>query len=168
MSRKLYFTPGPSALYFTVEEHLRQALREQIPSISHRSRKFSEIYEEMDQGLRKLVALPDDYSIFFTSSATETWERLLQSLVTKHTMHLVNGAFSRRFYQIATKLEYHADKMEVDPGEAVDPGLLHSDVEAELIGITHNETSTGVQQPIEDLKAIRKMLVSEYESVLNR
>ena len=96
---------------------MRSALREQIPSISHRGKEFSGIYEGVDEQLRQLVSLPDDYRIFFTSSATETWERLLQSLVKQNTLHLVNGAFSRRFHQVAAKLEYQADIVEVPEGE---------------------------------------------------
>ena len=156
MSRKLYFTPGPSALYFTLEEHMRGALREQIPSISHRGREFSNIYKNVDDQLRQLVSLPDDYRIFFTSSATETWERLLQSLVKKSTLHLVNGAFSRRFYQVAKKLQYQAEIVEVPEGEVVDLNAIPSGLEPELIGVTHNETSTGAQQPVEDLAPLRK------------
>jgi phosphoserine aminotransferase len=155
MSRKLFFTPGPSALYFTVEEHIRKALRNQIPSISHRGKEFIKIYQETDERLRQLVALPDDYRMFFTSSATEVWERLLQSLVLKDTLHLVNGAFSNRFYQIAQKLRYQAFKTEVDAGMAVSIDQLPADLSPELVAVTHNETSTGVQQPIDDFGNLR-------------
>ena len=27
MNKKIYFTPGPSQLYFTVEEHIKNALK---------------------------------------------------------------------------------------------------------------------------------------------
>ena len=165
MSRKLYFTPGPSALYFTLEEHMRGAMREQIPSISHRGKEFSNIYKHVDDQLRQLVSLPDDYGIFFTSSATETWERLLQSLVKKSTLHLVNGAFSRRFYQIAKKLNYQADIVEVPEGEVVDLDSIPSGLEPELIGVTHNETSTGAQQPVEDFARLRKRFPSSFIAV---
>ena len=155
--QKLYFTPGPSALYFTVEEHIRKALREQIPSISHRSKEFSSIYQETDEKLRQLVSLPDDYAIFFASSATEIWERLLQSLVTSSTLHLTNGAFSNRFYQVASKLAYSAQKIQAEPGGVVEISQLPADLNPELVGITHNETSTGAQQPLKDFQAIRDL-----------
>lgn len=164
-TRKIYFTPGPSALYFTVEDHIRQALLKQIPSISHRSKEFSQTYRHIDEGLRQLVNLPEDYRIFFTSSATEIWERLLQSCVQKNTLHLVNGAFSQRFFRIAGQLGYEADAKEVTAGEAVNVDQLSSKVEPELIGVTHNETSTGVQQPIDDLKKLRELFPSSLLTV---
>ena len=165
MSTKLYFTPGPSALYFTVEEHMRRALRQQIPSISHRGKEFSNIYQHLDETLRQLVSLPDDYHIFFTSSATETWERLLQSLVKESSLHLVNGAFSRRFYQIAGKLNYQSEIVEAAEGKAVDVSTIALDLTPELIGVTHNETSTGVQQPLQDLKYLREKFPSSLIAV---
>ena len=39
-----YFTAGPSQLYYTVEEHIKNALKSQIPSISHRSKQFENLY----------------------------------------------------------------------------------------------------------------------------
>jgi len=155
MRRKIYFTPGPSALYFTVEEHIRTALKNQVPSISHRGEEFSAIYQETDQGLRELLQLPEDYSILFAGSATEIWERMLQSAVSSDTLHLVNGAFSFRFLEIAQKLEFNATVLEVPEGQVVTTEQLPEDYSPELIGVTHNETSTGAAQPLEDLNKLR-------------
>ena len=152
--RKLFFTPGPSALYFTLEEHLRSALRMQVPSMSHRSKEFSAIYKQTDERLRELVSLPDDYCIFFTGSATEVWERMLQAAVTKSTLHLVNGAFSGRFHKIAEQLGYDASAVKAPEGAIVDIKQLPA-IDPELIGVTHNETSTGVSQPLEDFDSLR-------------
>lgn len=153
--QKLFFTPGPSALFYTVNEHIRTALREQIPSISHRGKAFSKVYQETDEALRDLLTLPDDYCIFFTGSATEIWERMLQAAVNHETMHLVNGAFSRRFSVIANQLGYNPTVVEVPEGQVVTMEQLPKDDSPELIGVTHNETSTGATHPLEDLQSLR-------------
>jgi phosphoserine aminotransferase len=153
--RKIYFTPGPSALYFTVEEHVRTALKRQIPSISHRGQEFSKIYQKTDQGLRELVGLPEDYCIFFTGSATEVWERMLQAAVKTDTLHLVNGAFSKRFSTVAAQLGYNGKSLVVPAGQVVTMDQLPDDYQPELVGVTHNETSTGASQPLDDLITIR-------------
>jgi phosphoserine aminotransferase len=44
----------------------------------------------------------------------------------------------------------------VPAGKAVSVTDLPSNTEPELIGVTHNETSTGVQQPLQDLRKLRK------------
>ena len=65
MNPVINFTPGPSQLYFTVEDHMKNAFREGIPSLSHRSKKFGTIYGETVEGLRELLGLPSELSVIF-------------------------------------------------------------------------------------------------------
>ena len=55
MKHHVNFTPGPSQLYFTVADHVRQAMKEGVPSLSHRSKRFEEISRETTGGLRELL-----------------------------------------------------------------------------------------------------------------
>ena len=145
---KINFTPGPSQLYFTVEDHMKQAFRDGIPSLSHRSKKFESIYAEAASGLRQLLNLPSDYHIYFTGSATEIWERTVQNLVGETSFHLVNGSFSKRFFEISGQLGKLAMKHEVAAGEGFSHPL-EVPPSTELIAVTHNETSTGVSLPLD-------------------
>ncbi len=153
--KKFFMTPGPSELYFTAEEHVKKALQDKIGSISHRSAHFQDIYRHTVEQLRQLFSLPDDYHIFFTSSATEIWERSIQNLVSNESYHLVNGAFSRRFMEISSELGRKTLSSEVADGEVVDVGRLLVPETTEMICFTHNETSTGAMQPLEDIYTIR-------------
>src|SRR5690349_4699717 len=103
MNQQANFTPGPSQLYFTVSDHARQAFKEGIPSISHRSKTFEQISKQTTEGLRQLLNIPQDFHIFFTGSATEIWERIIQNLVEENSFHLVNGSFSKRFHEISNQ-----------------------------------------------------------------
>ena len=114
MNPKINFTPGPSQLYFTVEGHIRTAFRDGVPSLSHRSKKFEGIYKDTVDGLRALLSIPTNYHVFFTGSATEIWERLIQNLVEENSFHLVNGSFSKRFFEIGQQLNKKPTKSEVD------------------------------------------------------
>lgn len=148
------FTPGPSELYFTVPDHLRRGIRDGVASLSHRSTPFERIFREATEGLRELLGLPHGFHIAFTASATETWERSIQSLVGETSYHLVNGAFSKRFFEISQQLGKKATALTVPEGsgfEAVNlpPGQ-------ELFALTHNETSTGVSLTPAILGAARK------------
>ena len=143
----IHFSPGPSQLYFTVHNHIREALRKDIPSISHRSKIFESLYLEVKDGLRVLLSIPSNYSIFFTGSATEIWERSIQNLVENQSYHLVNGAFSKRYFEIATQLQKDAGKVEAKAGHGFDPVEIPSS--CELLALTQNETSTGVSLPLE-------------------
>ena len=122
--KKIHFTPGPSQLFYTVEEHLKQALKLQVPSISHRGQQFKDIYEHTVNELRSLVNLPEDYHVLFTNSATEIWERIIQNCVEKKSFHLVNGAFSEKFHQTAQQLGVDALAHTSDQGSVVDVGSL--------------------------------------------
>jgi phosphoserine aminotransferase len=148
------FTPGPSQLYFTVPDHIKSALREGVPSLSHRSKEFEKIISNLTEALRELLTIPTTHHIFFTSSATEIWERSIENLVEKHSLHFVNGAFSKRFHEIATQLNRKAVAIEVPEGEGFKKSYTIS-TEIELIAITHNETSTGVSWNAQEIMAIR-------------
>ena len=156
MHRKLHFTAGPSALYFTAEEHLKQAIREQVPSLSHRSIDFQNIYRKAAGNLRELLEIPENYHILFLSSGTEAWERLLQNCVKEKSCHLVNGAFSQRFAETAQALNLETEVINATHGSCCKPEELILPDKTELIALTHNETSTGAMQPSEDIAAIRK------------
>ena len=154
MKHHVNFTPGPSQLYFTVADHSRQAYKDGVPSLSHRSKEFEKIFTEATGGLRGLLGIPSDYHIFFTSSATEIWERAIQNLAGTNSFHLVNGAFSKRFFEISAQLKRKATKVEVSEGLGFTDVSVPS--ESELTAITHNETSTGVSLPLEFIYAIKE------------
>ncbi len=144
---KINFTPGPSQLYFTIEDHMRQAIRENIGSLTHRSKEFEAIFKQATEGLKELLSIPDDFHIFFAGSATEIWERSVQNLVENESFHLVNGAFSNRYHEIAIQLNKKTTKIEAAKGNGFNEVQIPSSTE--LIAVTHNETSTGVSLPLE-------------------
>jgi phosphoserine aminotransferase len=167
MQSKINFTPGPSQLYFTVEDHIRVAFREGVPSLSHRSKQFEGFYKDTVDGLRQLLNLPSGYEIYFTGSATEIWERLIQNLVEETSCHLVNGSFSKRFYETAQQLGRKPSKIEVKNGSGFTDSIIIPDG-TELIAATHNETSTGVSMPLDfiyDLKAAHPNAILAVDAV---
>lgn len=152
-SMPVNFTPGPSQLYFTVEDHARKAFREGVPSLSHRSSAFEKISRQATDGLKELLELPDGYHLLFTSSATEIWERSIQNLVAETSLHFVNGSFSKRYHEIACQLGKQAHKIEAPAGEGFDS--YTPTTTPELIALTHNETSTGVSLPLDFIQSFK-------------
>jgi phosphoserine aminotransferase len=153
MTKAADFAPGPSQLFFTIEDHTRKAFREGFPSISHRSKEFQHAYQRTVANLRQLMAVPDHFHIAFTTSASEVWERSIQSLVIENCLHLVNGAFSKKFFETALQQKKKATKIEVPPGKGFEPIVTTND--PELIALTHNETSTGVAMPLTYMANVR-------------
>ena len=153
--RRVYFTPGPSGIYFTVEHHLKHAVKQGITSISHRSKAFEEIFKEAEVSLKALLELPDNYQMVFTSSATGIWEKMTDGLISNKSLHIVNGAFSKKFYSVVKNLNKEADIIESAWGEL--PGFTPvSEEKYDLVGITHNETSTGVRTPLDMLYLLKE------------
>ncbi|MBV6647786.1 MAG: aminotransferase class V-fold PLP-dependent enzyme [Cyclobacteriaceae bacterium] len=154
MSQNIYFTPGPSQLFYTVQDHIKNALKQDIGAISHRGKAFQSLYQSTQENLRELLDVPKDYDIFFLSSATEIWERIIQNLVDQSSYHFVNGSFSKRFYQFTQDYQKQSKARTVEFGSGFDQ--LDIPEEAELIAITKNETSTGFSFHDDDLMAIRQ------------
>ncbi len=144
---KTFFTPGPTHLFPKVDTFIQEALAQQVPSISHRSKAYQAIHAEAVEGLRAVFGLPDHFYVFFHASATEIWERLLQNLVDQHSFHFVNGSFSDRFYKAALSLQLSPTLEKAEWGEGFAFDQVQIPAEIEMINFTHNETSTGVMIP---------------------
>jgi len=153
---KIYLTPGPSENYFVVEEAIKEALQKKITAISHRSKDFKTIFENTVNQLRELLQIPADFSITFTGSANEIWERILQNCVEKESFHLVNGSFSKKFYEFAQDLKLTPSNYEIDFGKGFLVENINVPASAELIAVIQNETSSGVQFAVENIAQLRE------------
>jgi phosphoserine aminotransferase len=141
----LSFYPGPSKVYPDVKDYLALAYDEGILSIPHRSDRFVQMSRSAVGLLRKKLNIPQDYYIYFVSSATECWEILAQSLTRHKSYHLYNGAFGVKWLDYARKIRPESTGARFDLNEEIPVMDLQVDEDAELICITQNETSNGTQ-----------------------
>ncbi|MEO8448105.1 MAG: aminotransferase class V-fold PLP-dependent enzyme, partial [bacterium] len=153
---KVFFTPGPTQLYPEVRTFINQALDDNILSLNHRSKEFTEIFRSTCDSLRLLLNIPSDFHIFFLSSATECMDRIIQNVVEKNSFHFVNGAFAERFYKTAVELNKNAVKAEVNYGDGFKFDETKISNDPELIAFTQNETSTGVALNPDDIYRIKE------------
>jgi phosphoserine aminotransferase len=156
MNNIKYFTPGPSELYPNIDLYIKEALENKLFSISHRSSWFQDIYQELDTNLKNLLKIPKNYSIFFVGSATECMERIIQNGVNKSSLHLVNGAFSNKFYNTAICQNMKSFKIETDPNICFDANILDKHNDSEVICLTHNETSNGTMINSNLIKSLKR------------
>lgn len=153
----LYFTVGPSQVYPTLPKHIDNALKKDIPSLNHRGVEFKKLYSETDINMKKLLNIPKNYQIFFVSSALEAMERTILGTVEKTSFHIVTGSFGKSWMEIASKLG-----KQVQSSSGVDLKNLHLPGRIETICITQNDTSTGIQIPMEEIYSLKK----KYPKVL--
>ncbi len=136
-----FFTPGPSELMPSYRKYLDEALDNNIGSTSHRGNEFREIMKNTIFSLKKLMNIPEEYHIFFLSSANEAMERVIQSLVETKSVHLVEGEFGKKWFNFSKGYGK----------EAIALSNLDNMPESDLICVTHNETSNGL---LLDLKKV--------------
>lgn len=155
MSNKIHITPGPSQIYPGIETFMLDAIKEDVCCISHRSAAYKEIHKNAVQNLRTIANLPDDFDVYFLGSATEAWERIFNNFVQNDSFHFVNGSFSSKFYDYGVGSGIRSTKAEVAHGEGFNKEHFDAiPTNSELIALTHNETSSGVQTPEADIHAV--------------
>ena len=82
------FAPGPSKVYDALPRYMQEAYEAGILSANHRSSLFMNLYQETEQLMREKLHLPEGYRLLFTSSATENWEIITQSVVEQASYHI--------------------------------------------------------------------------------
>ncbi len=142
-------------------QHMHTALQEKIGSISHRSQQFKDIYAKAEAGLKQLLQLPDNYEVLFMSSANEIWERAIQNTVEQESFHLVNGSFSKRFFQVAVELGRKATKYEAPFCQGFEVDGITVPASAELVGLIQNETSSGAWLPVAAINRFREKVSAD-------
>ena len=141
------FVPGPVDV---APEVLAAQTRPMLP---HRSKDFEAIFRASEEKAKKLFYT--QYRVFqAASSGSGMQEAGIRNFVQQDVLCCVNGAFSQRWFDVAIANGKTADKLEVEFGEAHTPELLRDALKKkhyEAVTIVHNETSTGVENPLAEL-----------------
>lgn len=151
MHKKL-FIPGPVEVRPDVLEQMAK------PMIGHRSKEASEIQRRISDNLRKLFFTESEI-LLSTTSGSGLMEGAIRSCTAKRAAVFSVGAFGKRWYEMATTNNVPADIFEVEMGKAVTPEMVDKELATgkyDLVAVTHNETSTGVMNPIAEIGEIVK------------
>ena len=149
----LTFNPGPSKISENTKKNIIKAIDNGILEISHRSEQFSQISKQAIDGLRKYFNIPNNYKVFYTSSATQAMQLSALNCCENKSFHFVNGAFSQRFLKISQLLGKITSSFSADLGEICDYNTKIPD-DTDFITITHNETSTGYTCSMDDIDKV--------------
>lgn len=151
MHKKL-FIPGP------VEVRKEVLDKMSTPMIGHRSKDASILQKSISEKLQKLFYTNNEI-LLSTSSGTGLMEGAIRSCTAKRAAVFSVGAFGDRWYKIAVSNNVPADIFKVEMGKAIraeEIDKVLSTGKYDLITVTHNETSTGVMNPIEDIAVVMK------------
>lgn len=153
IKRNILLNPGPSTTRDTVK------LAQVVPDICPREKEFMEIMKKLREDLLKVVhAAPERYaSVLFCGSGTINIDVCLNSLLPADGKILVinNGAYSARAAEIC---EYYGMphinlKFPVDERPDLErvEDVLRENPDIALVHTTHNETGTGILNPIREI-----------------
>ena len=156
IKRNILLNPGPSTTTDTVK------LAQVVPDICPREQEFAHLMKGLRQDLLKIVhAKPEDYTaVLFCGSGTINMDICLNSLLPESSKVLVvnNGAYSTRAVEICEYygLPYIDLKFPVDEQPDLDEieKTLKDNSDIKLVYTTHNETGTGILNPIREIGAL--------------
>lgn len=141
------FVPGP----VDVDPEVAEA--QTMPMLPHRSAEFEEIFQRAAKNAQPLFGT--QARVFITaSSGTGLQEAAVRNLARESVLSCINGAFGARWYEVALSNGKIADKLEVEWGTPITSQAVIQALKRkhyEIITLVHNETSTGVQNPVAEI-----------------
>jgi aspartate aminotransferase-like enzyme len=145
--------PGPTPLPAEVRE------AQAAPMIDHRGTEFGEMLREISANLAVLIGTRADV-LLLTGSGTGALEAAVVNTLSPgdRVLAVTIGAFGDRFAKIASAFGAQVERFEVPWGEAAEPPALAEHLRANppyrAVLLTHNETSTGVTNPLRELAGV--------------
>ena len=135
------------------------------PMIGHRTKDFQNLYASIQPHLRTAFGTTQPVYLC-TSSAWGIMEGAVRNLVAKKVLNCCCGAFSDKWYDVSLNCGKEAVALKVEWGQPITPELVDAALSVggfDAMTIVHNETSTGVLNPLGD---IAKLVKSKYPDVL--
>lgn len=165
IKRNILLNPGPATTTDTVK------LAQVVPDICPREKEFASLMKGLREDLVKIVHgdLEKYTSVLFCGSGTINIDVCLNSLLPEGKKVLVinNGAYSTRAVEICQAYGLpHIDlKFPVDqlPDLQLVEKTLQENPDIALVHTTHNETGTGILNPIREIGA----LCHKYKAVFS-
>lgn len=155
IKRNILLNPGPATTTDTVK------MAQIVPDICPREKEFAGMMKQMRDDLLKTVhADPNKYtSVLFCGSGTLNLDVCINSLVPEGKKILIanNGAYSSRAVEICQYYGIDHVNLKQDILHPIDVNevekALDADPDIAVVYTTHNETGTGVLNPIREIGA---------------
>lgn len=152
--KSLLMLPGPTP----VPPQVAAAMS--TPMINHRGEAFTALYREVAAGLQQLFHTREQVYVL-PGSGSGGWEAALLNFVQPGAtvLSVSIGDFGDRWAKAAAALGYRVERLEFPAGAIAQPAAVRERLAADrersirAVLLTHNETSTGVTNPLPELAA---------------
>ncbi len=144
--------PGPTSL----PDDVREAGSRQM--INHRGPEFGAILARVERRIKPFFGTTRQV-FFLTSSGSGGLEAAIVNTLSPgdRVLGIAIGAFGERFAKIAQIYGADVTRLDVEWGRAADPAMVRAALRAnpgyKAVLVTHNETSTGVMNPLAEIAA---------------
>lgn len=151
MHKKL-FIPGPVDVLPEVLEKMA------TPMIGHRTKDASALQRSISEKMMKLMYTKNQIMLS-TTSGTGLMEGAIRSCTRKRAAVFSVGSFGKRWYELGVGNNVPADLFESELGQPTTPEMVDEALSTgkyDLVTITHNETSTGIMNPVKAISEVIK------------
>ncbi len=145
--------PGPVAMHPRVYEAMNR------PMYGHRTDHFRKVYVDCVEKFKPTINTEQEV-YFLAGSGSLGLHAAITNLVKPGdtVVNLVNGKFGERVEQITSRFTDNHHTVRVDYGKAIKPEMVKESLEqnpdTSLVTITHNETSTGILNPLPEISKV--------------
>jgi aspartate aminotransferase-like enzyme len=144
--------PGPTP----IPQSVRDA--QSAPMIDHRGTEFAAMLRETSAGIAALIGTESESDVLLlTGSGSGAMEAAIVNTLSPgdRVLAVTIGAFGDRFAKFAASFGADVKRLQTEWGDAADPAALARHLAASepyrAVLLTHNETSTGVANPLDEL-----------------
>lgn len=151
MNKKL-FIPGPVNVREDVLAEMAKAI------IGHRTAEASDLQRGISEKLQKIFYTKNRI-VLSTSSGTALMEGAIRSFTKERVAVFSNGFFGNLWYEMSKSNNIEADLFESEKGKPIDSKLVDrvlSTGRYDVVTITHNETSSGITNSLEEISKVIK------------
>lgn len=147
--------PGPSEIHSAVYRALGS------PVIGHLDPDYIEVLGRVGELLRPLFGTRNRLTNATPGTGTSGMEACVANLVGPgdRVLCCIHGYFGNRIRQMCDRQEAEVTSIEGEWGQPTDPDRIEAALkqrEHKIITVVHAETSTGVQQPMEEIARLAK------------
>ena len=145
--------PGPTPLPPAVLEAMQR------PMIPHRGPELKALFGSILARLRDIHRTDGDVLVW-PASGSAGWEAAIVNLLSPGdpVLAVVTGDFGERFAKVAQAFRLDVRRLDVEWGKAAEPEQIRAALgehpEVKAVFLTHNETSTGVTNPLPESAAV--------------
>ncbi len=152
--RVFNFSAGPSTLPLEVLQEAQRDLLDfngtgmSITEMSHRGKPFMAVNEEANALLRKLLNIPEDYSVLFVQGgASQQFAAVpLNLLKTGKADYLITGNFANKAFEEGSRFgDMHVAGSSKDKNYTYIPKVIDVRKDADYLHFTHNNTIFGTR-----------------------